>query len=79
MNNPAIESNVYMHHQKQMQVEEFPERPGEPECSYFLKTGDLLENERRGRGENIKHKERKQSLTFKKLMWAYKSQSLNSI
>ncbi|KAL3015615.1 hypothetical protein AAZX31_06G165800 [Glycine max] len=40
MNNPAIESNVYMHHQKQMQVEEFPERPGEPECSYFLKTGD---------------------------------------
>jgi len=40
MNNPAMEANVYMHHQKQMQVEEFPERPGEPECSYFLKTGD---------------------------------------
>ncbi|KAK7330584.1 hypothetical protein VNO77_24780 [Canavalia gladiata] len=40
MNNPAIETNVYMHHQKQMPVEEFPERPGEPECSYFLKTGD---------------------------------------
>ncbi|KAG5049950.1 hypothetical protein GLYMA_04G192100v4 [Glycine max] len=40
MNNPAMESNVYMHHQKQMLVEEFPERPGEPECSYFLKTGD---------------------------------------
>ncbi|TKY73600.1 Zinc finger CCCH domain-containing protein 43 [Spatholobus suberectus] len=40
MNNPAMETNVYMHHQKQMQVEEFPERPGEPECSYFLKTGD---------------------------------------
>ncbi|TKY73601.1 Zinc finger CCCH domain-containing protein 43 [Spatholobus suberectus] len=40
MNNPALETNVYMHHQKQMQVEEFPERPGEPECSYFLKTGD---------------------------------------
>ncbi|TKY55294.1 Zinc finger CCCH domain-containing protein 43 [Spatholobus suberectus] len=40
MNNPAIDTNVYMHHQKQMPVEEFPERPGEPECSYFLKTGD---------------------------------------
>ncbi|KHN34381.1 Zinc finger CCCH domain-containing protein 43 [Glycine soja] len=40
MNNPAIDTNVYMHHQKQMPVDEFPERPGEPECSYFLKTGD---------------------------------------
>ncbi|RDY04776.1 Zinc finger CCCH domain-containing protein 43, partial [Mucuna pruriens] len=40
INNPAMETNVYMHHPKQMQVEEFPERPGEPECSYFLKTGD---------------------------------------
>ncbi|XP_020235786.1 zinc finger CCCH domain-containing protein 43 [Cajanus cajan] len=40
MNNPAMETNVYMHNQKQMQVEEYPERPGEPECSYFLKTGD---------------------------------------
>ncbi|KAI4336266.1 hypothetical protein L6164_014812 [Bauhinia variegata] len=39
-NNPAIETNVYIHHQKQMQVEEFPERPCEPECAYFLKTGD---------------------------------------
>ncbi|XP_054804859.1 zinc finger CCCH domain-containing protein 67-like [Prosopis cineraria] len=40
MNNPAIEKTIYMHHQKKTQVEEFPERPGEPECSYFLKTGD---------------------------------------
>ncbi|KAJ7945766.1 Zinc finger CCCH domain-containing protein [Quillaja saponaria] len=40
MNNPAIETNVYMHRPQQIQVEEFPERPGEPECSYFLKTGD---------------------------------------
>ncbi|KAF7838214.1 zinc finger CCCH domain-containing protein 43 [Senna tora] len=40
MNNSAIETSIFMHHQKQMQVEEFPERPGEPECSYFLKTGD---------------------------------------
>lgn len=40
MNNSAIETNVYMHHQKQIPVvDEFPERPGEPECSYFLKTG----------------------------------------
>ncbi|KAK4264459.1 hypothetical protein QN277_025633 [Acacia crassicarpa] len=38
MNNPAIEKNIYMQYQKKMQVEEFPERPGEPECSYFLKT-----------------------------------------
>ncbi|OIW18300.1 hypothetical protein TanjilG_31440 [Lupinus angustifolius] len=40
MSNPAIETNVYMQHQKQMPVDDFPERPGEPECSYFLKTGD---------------------------------------
>ncbi|CAJ1943711.1 unnamed protein product [Sphenostylis stenocarpa] len=40
LSNPAVDTNVYMHHQKQMSVEEFPERPGEPECSYFLKTGD---------------------------------------
>ncbi|XP_054791282.1 zinc finger CCCH domain-containing protein 67-like isoform X1 [Prosopis cineraria] len=39
VNSPAIETNVFMHHPKQMQVEEFPERPGEPECSYYLKTG----------------------------------------
>ncbi|KAG6686347.1 hypothetical protein I3842_11G012600 [Carya illinoinensis] len=36
----AAEPNVYMHHQQQIQVEEYPERPGQPECSYFLKTGD---------------------------------------
>ncbi|KAK9732822.1 hypothetical protein RND81_04G024800 [Saponaria officinalis] len=23
-----------------MQIEEFPERPGQPDCSYFLKTGN---------------------------------------
>jgi hypothetical protein len=40
MNNPTIETNAYMHHQKQMPIEVFPERPGEPECSFFLKTGD---------------------------------------
>jgi len=40
MNNPTIETNAYMHHQKQMPFEVFPERPGEPECSFFIKTGD---------------------------------------
>ncbi|KAK7302195.1 hypothetical protein RJT34_13077 [Clitoria ternatea] len=40
MNNPGMETNVYMHHKKSIPAEEFPERPGEPECSYFLKTGD---------------------------------------
>ncbi|XP_057753407.1 zinc finger CCCH domain-containing protein 43-like isoform X2 [Arachis stenosperma] len=40
MNNPVIETNVYIHPQKRIQLDDFPERPGEPECSYFLKTGD---------------------------------------
>lgn len=36
---PATDTNVYAH-QQQMTVDEFPERPGQPECSYYLKTGD---------------------------------------
>ncbi|XP_044477266.1 zinc finger CCCH domain-containing protein 43-like isoform X2 [Mangifera indica] len=38
----VIENNVYTHQpqQQQMLVDEFPERPGQPDCSYFLKTGD---------------------------------------
>ncbi|XP_058763346.1 zinc finger CCCH domain-containing protein 67-like [Vicia villosa] len=40
MNNPTIETNVYVPPQKQMPFEVYPERPGEPECSFFLKTGD---------------------------------------
>lgn len=40
MNNPANESNFYSHHRQQMPIDEYPERPGQPECSYFLKTGD---------------------------------------
>ena len=40
VNNPSIETDVYMRRHKQMPIEEFPERPGEPECSFFLKTGD---------------------------------------
>ncbi|KAK4839736.1 hypothetical protein QYF36_024486 [Acer negundo] len=42
MNNPAMESTVYTHNQPHILVDEFPERPGQPECSYFLKTGDCL-------------------------------------
>ncbi|XP_022994155.1 zinc finger CCCH domain-containing protein 43-like isoform X1 [Cucurbita maxima] len=37
VNNIASETDLYTSHQ---QVEEYPERPGQPECSYFLKTGD---------------------------------------
>ncbi|XP_039011492.1 zinc finger CCCH domain-containing protein 67-like isoform X2 [Hibiscus syriacus] len=40
MNNPSAETAVYNQHQPQMVVDEFPIRPGQPECSYFLKTGD---------------------------------------
>lgn len=40
MNNPASETTIYMHHQKKMPAYDFPERPGEPGCSFFLKTGD---------------------------------------
>ncbi|CAI8609800.1 unnamed protein product [Vicia faba] len=40
MNNPSVETNVYVPPQKQMPFEVYPERPGEPECSFFLKTGD---------------------------------------
>ncbi|XP_034673735.1 zinc finger CCCH domain-containing protein 67-like isoform X2 [Vitis riparia] len=42
INNTATDANVYGHHQQQQQslIEDFPERPGQPECSYFLKTGD---------------------------------------
>ncbi|KAK6261872.1 hypothetical protein QUC31_007688 [Theobroma cacao] len=40
MNNPSTETAVYTHHQPQMLVDEFPVRPGQPECSYFMKTGD---------------------------------------
>ncbi|KAA0055296.1 zinc finger CCCH domain-containing protein 43 [Cucumis melo var. makuwa] len=37
VNNIAPEADLYSSHQ---QVDEYPERPGQPECSYFLKTGD---------------------------------------
>ncbi|KAM1025765.1 hypothetical protein ACFX13_039522 [Malus domestica] len=40
MNNSVTETNVYKQYPLQNQVEEFPERPGQPDCSYFLRTGD---------------------------------------
>ncbi|OVA17597.1 zinc finger protein [Macleaya cordata] len=30
----------FTHHQQQMPVDEYPERPGEKECEYFMKNGD---------------------------------------
>lgn len=39
MNNSTVEMNAYPQ-QQQMLAEKFPQRPGQPECSYFLKTGD---------------------------------------
>ncbi|GMJ00091.1 hypothetical protein like AT5G63260 [Hibiscus trionum] len=40
MNNPGTETAAYTHNQPQMVADEFPARPGQPECSYFLRTGD---------------------------------------
>ncbi|CAI0548191.1 unnamed protein product [Linum tenue] len=39
MINPAIGTNIYSRQQQPMVVDEYPERPGQPDCSYFLKTG----------------------------------------
>ncbi|XP_030531323.2 zinc finger CCCH domain-containing protein 43 isoform X1 [Rhodamnia argentea] len=38
MKHPVTDSHIYPHHQ--MVIDEYPERPGQPDCSYFLKTGD---------------------------------------
>ncbi|KAK3005719.1 hypothetical protein RJ639_016704 [Escallonia herrerae] len=40
MNNLATDTNFYANHQPPPVFEEFPERPGQPECSYYMKTGD---------------------------------------
>ncbi|KAL9991689.1 putative transcription factor C3H family [Helianthus debilis subsp. tardiflorus] len=43
LNNPQNNNtNMYTHHHQQqpMLVSEYPERPGQPDCSYFMKTGD---------------------------------------
>ncbi|PSS07714.1 Zinc finger CCCH domain-containing protein [Actinidia chinensis var. chinensis] len=38
--NSTAETNFYVHHEQKMLVDEFPERPGRPECTYYLKTGN---------------------------------------
>lgn len=40
MNNLPLDVNFTMRHHPDIGLEEYPERPGEPECSFFLKTGD---------------------------------------
>ncbi|KAL8250363.1 hypothetical protein R6Q59_034056 [Mikania micrantha] len=40
LNNPPSDANMYTHHQQPMKVSEYPERPGQPDCSYYMKTGD---------------------------------------
>lgn len=43
LNNPPSDANLYTHHQQPQMVvsaSDYPERPGQPECSYFMKTGD---------------------------------------
>ncbi|KAE8655879.1 putative RPM1-interacting protein 4 family protein [Hibiscus syriacus] len=37
---PSTETAVYNQHQPHMMIDELPLRPGQPEYSYFLKTGD---------------------------------------
>ncbi|KAM5571801.1 hypothetical protein ABKV19_012071 [Rosa sericea] len=39
-NNSGTETNVYKQYPLSNQVDEFPERPGQPLCSFFLRTGD---------------------------------------
>ncbi|KAF9671660.1 hypothetical protein SADUNF_Sadunf12G0070700 [Salix dunnii] len=38
--NLATESNVYAPQQQQIVVDEFPERPGQPQCSFYMRFGD---------------------------------------
>lgn len=40
MNNPATKTNYYPRPLQPLLVEEYPERPGQLDCSYFIKTGD---------------------------------------
>ncbi|CAN4085223.1 unnamed protein product [Withania somnifera] len=40
VNNPATKTNFYPLPQQPLLIEEYPERPGQPECSYFIKFGD---------------------------------------
>lgn len=40
INNSGTETNVYKQYPPPNQVDEYPERPGQPVCSFFLRTGD---------------------------------------
>nr|GMD54734.1 zinc finger CCCH domain-containing protein 43-like isoform X1 [Ipomoea batatas]GME19312.1 zinc finger CCCH domain-containing protein 43-like isoform X1 [Ipomoea batatas] len=40
VSNASVKSMESFEHTKAMQSEEFPERPGQPECEYFMKTGE---------------------------------------
>ncbi|CAH8307228.1 unnamed protein product [Eruca vesicaria subsp. sativa] len=40
MNNSSAETSIFTPYKYQKPAEEFPERPDQPECSYYLKTGD---------------------------------------
>jgi hypothetical protein len=40
VNNSAAETGSFSQYQQQMPTDEFPERPDQPECSYYVKTGD---------------------------------------
>ncbi|MCD7451112.1 hypothetical protein HAX54_009560 [Datura stramonium] len=40
MNNPTTKTNFYPRPQQPLLIDEYPERPGQLECSYFIKTGD---------------------------------------
>ncbi|CAH2043701.1 unnamed protein product [Thlaspi arvense] len=39
-NNSVAETSSFSQYQQQIPAEEFPERPDQPECSYYVKTGD---------------------------------------
>jgi len=38
--NSSKNTDSVTHYERLMQIEEFPERPGQPDCDYFMKTGD---------------------------------------
>ncbi|ONI08139.1 hypothetical protein PRUPE_5G159000 [Prunus persica] len=43
MNHSVTGTNAYEQHPQQKQVEELPERPGQPVCIYFSRTGDCIQ------------------------------------
>ncbi|KAI3940837.1 hypothetical protein MKW98_014896 [Papaver atlanticum] len=40
LNGPSKKTGGFAHYQQQMPIDEYPERPGEKECEYFMKNGD---------------------------------------